>query len=68
MFGFVKRFFHSKNKTPAPPRGQAGYIEWLSKHHPAYQTPAQPDEQGGPKGPEPSRYRTWERGGIDVDF
>jgi hypothetical protein len=27
-----------------------------------------PVEIGGPKGPEPTRYRDWERGGICVDF
>ncbi len=25
-------------------------------------------EQGGPKGPEPTRYGDWERKGIAVDF
>ena len=25
-------------------------------------------ETGGPKGPEPTRYGDWERGGICVDF
>ncbi len=26
------------------------------------------DEQGGPKGPEPTRYGDWERKGLAVDF
>lgn len=30
--------------------------------------PAQPDETGGPKGPEPTRYGDWERRGRCVDF
>ena len=34
--------------------------------------PAEPDktpkEIGGPKGPEPTRYGDWERGGLCVDF
>ena len=68
MFQKIKKLFTAKKTTPAPPRGQAAYIEWLNKYHPNYQTPAQPDEQGGPRGPEPTRYQTWERGGIDVDF
>lgn len=25
-------------------------------------------EHGGPKGPEPTRYGDWEKGGIAVDF
>jgi hypothetical protein len=27
-----------------------------------------PNELGGPKGPEPTRYGDWERKGIAVDF
>ena len=27
-----------------------------------------PAEHGGPKGPEPTRYQDWERGGRCVDF
>ena len=27
-----------------------------------------PEERGGPKGPEPTRYGDWERGGRCVDF
>lgn len=27
-----------------------------------------PTEIGGPKGPEPTRYGDWERGGLCVDF
>lgn len=30
--------------------------------------PAQPDEQGGPKGKEPTRYGDWERKGRAFDF
>ncbi len=31
-------------------------------------TKARPVEIGGPKGPEPTRYGDWERGGRCVDF
>jgi hypothetical protein len=27
-----------------------------------------PAEKGGPKGPEPTRYGDWERGGRAIDF
>ena len=27
-----------------------------------------PAEQGGPKGPEPTRYGDWERKGLAIDF
>ena len=30
--------------------------------------PPAPGEQGGPKGPEPTRYGDWERGGRAFDF
>lgn len=29
---------------------------------------AKPKESGGPKGPEPTRYGDWEKGGKCVDF
>lgn len=29
---------------------------------------ARPDERGGPKGPEPTRYGDWEKKGITYDF
>jgi hypothetical protein len=29
---------------------------------------ARSEEQGGPKGPEPTRFGDWERKGIAVDF
>ncbi|MBX7248373.1 MAG: DUF1674 domain-containing protein [Caulobacteraceae bacterium] len=29
---------------------------------------ALPPEEGGPKGPEPTRYGDWERKGLAVDF
>jgi len=36
---------------------------------PAAEKPAPtPPEIGGPKGPEPTRYGDWERGGRCVDF
>ena len=31
-------------------------------------TAARAAEQGGPKGPEPTRYGDWERKGLAVDF
>jgi hypothetical protein len=30
--------------------------------------PSQPDESGGPKGPEPTRFGDWERKGRCIDF
>lgn len=31
-------------------------------------TPADPEEVGGPKGPEPTRYGDWEKKGRCIDF
>jgi hypothetical protein len=31
-------------------------------------TPQKPGEVGGPKGPEPTRYGDWEKGGRCTDF
>lgn len=31
-------------------------------------TDAKPEEIGGPKGPEPTRYGDWEKGGRCIDF
>jgi hypothetical protein len=31
-------------------------------------TPVHPRELGGPKGPDPTRYGDWERGGRCIDF
>ncbi|MGH8282811.1 MAG: DUF1674 domain-containing protein [Gammaproteobacteria bacterium] len=30
--------------------------------------PAKPEEIGGPKGPDPTRYGDWEKGGHCIDF
>lgn len=34
----------------------------------ALKSPKKQEEIGGPKGPEPTRYGDWERGGKCVDF
>ncbi len=34
----------------------------------AAKPPAKVPETGGPKGPEPTRYGDWERGGLCIDF
>lgn len=35
---------------------------------PAPKPDGKPRETGGPKGPEPTRYNDWERGGRCIDF
>jgi hypothetical protein len=44
-----------RRPEPAPPSQPKG-------------KPAQPDETGGPTGPEPTRYGDWERNGRCTDF
>ena len=53
-----------KALTPAARRA----LEEAEARHAAAQAAAPPPEQGGPKGPEPTRFGDWERKGIAVDF
>ena len=43
-----------KSQTPKPPKSQ--------------QADKRENEVGGPKGPEPTRYGDWEKGGRCFDF
>ena len=53
-----------KTLTPAARRALAEAAERRA----AEQAPASPKEDGGPSGPEPTRYCDWERKGVAVDF
>lgn len=46
------------NPAPAPEATPA----------PTPDTAPRPKEYGGPKGPEPTRYGDWEKGGRCIDF
>ena len=54
-----------ENLTPAARRALAEAQARREKH--AYD-PSLPKEQGGRKGPEPTRYGDWEKDGIVSDF
>jgi hypothetical protein len=54
----------SKVLTPAAQRALAEAAERRAAEEKAALTA----EQGGPAGPEPTRYGDWERKGIAVDF
>jgi hypothetical protein len=54
-----------KRLTPAARRALAEAAE--RRRLADAQAPA-PPESGGPKGPEPTRYGDWEKGGIASDF
>ncbi len=50
-----------------PPAAQRALAEAAARR--AAAPPAdRPPEQGGPKGPEPTRYGDWERKGVVSDF
>ena len=63
-------------KRPARPGGHATTKQRIAgpvgpaavPSHMARPGPKQGDETGGPKGPEPTRYGDWERGGRCIDF
>jgi hypothetical protein len=43
-------------------------LEEAAARRAAAEAAAKTPEQGGPKGPEPTRFGDWERKGIAVDF
>ena len=53
-----------KTLTPAARRALREAAERRAKAKPLQLPP----EQGGPAGPEPTRYGDWEKGGIASDF
>ena len=60
-------------EAPTPPRklspeAERALAEAAERHAAREAAEAKAAEQGGPKGPEPTRYGDWERRGIAVDF
>ena len=53
-------------KTLTPEARRA--LEEAAARHAAAEAALQAPEDGGPKGPEPTRFGDWERKGIAVDF
>jgi len=53
-----------KPLTPAARRA----LQEAQTRREAAEAEARSPEQGGPKGPEPTRFGDWERKGIAVDF
>ncbi|MDO8380169.1 DUF1674 domain-containing protein [Phenylobacterium sp.] len=52
---------------PLTPAARRALEEAAARHAEAGAAPA-PAEDGGPAGPEPTRFGDWERKGIAVDF
>jgi hypothetical protein len=50
------------------PAARRALEEAAQRHAAAAESAARPPEDGGPKGPEPTRFGDWERKGIAVDF
>jgi hypothetical protein len=68
MTGPSKTFRESRPLAPAPkPRRSDAPLPPVAPDAPAAR-PSQPDEIGGPTGPEPTRYGDWERNGRCTDF
>jgi hypothetical protein len=61
---------NNKPSDPRPDLGPAGaraLAEAEARRRAQTASPL-PPERGGPKGPEPTRYGDWEKGGRAVDF
>ena len=52
---------------PLSPAARRALEEAAARRTEAESAARRADEQGGPKGPEPTRYGDWERKGIAVD-
>ena len=57
----------ARNK-PLTPAARRALEEAEARRIAAQPEPTRPHEQGGPKGPEPTRFGDWERKGLAVDF
>lgn len=55
-------------KPPLSPQAQRALAEAQARRDAAMESPSAAQEQGGPTGPEPTRYGDWERKGIASDF
>ena len=58
----------TSEKATAPGKPLAGLAEDRSAEAARRNTENQPEEVGGPDGPEPTRYGDWEVGGRCSDF
>ncbi|MGP1273847.1 MAG: DUF1674 domain-containing protein [Caulobacterales bacterium] len=55
-------------RKPLSPAAQRALAEAEERRKAADAQAALPEELGGPKGPEPTRYGDWEKRGIAHDF
>lgn len=60
---------HPTSGEPLSPAAQRALAEAAERRAARSAAPEQrPPETDGPKGPEPTRYGDWEKGGIASDF
>lgn len=57
-----------KTPTPTPAADTAPQDDAAAREAALLKQPAEPNEVGGPKGPEPTRYGDWTVKGRCVDF
>jgi hypothetical protein len=53
---------------PLTPAARRALEEANARHEAERAAQPAPGEEGGPRGPEPTRFGDWERKGIAVDF
>lgn len=58
----------SANRAEPPIPGGSSADPQLAAPQPLPAAPSRKPEIGGPKGPEPTRYGDWEKGGRCIDF
>lgn len=58
----------SDDRTASPGRQPVDRAERTQALEPKRPAPVPVPETGGPKGPEPTRYGDWEKGGRCTDF
>ncbi|MBV1833677.1 DUF1674 domain-containing protein [Novacetimonas pomaceti] len=56
------------DKKPLPPTSLTSEKALEEADKAVLKQPAEPDERGGPKGPEPTRYGDWAVKGRCIDF
>lgn len=72
-FAYVKRMDEPAPPNAAPgkpltPAARRALEEAAERRQAEAEAAARAAEQGGPRGPEPTRFGDWERKGIAVDF
>ena len=69
---YVPVMTDAEDTSPSPPRSLSDAakraLAEAEARRTAAQAPVLPPEDGGPRGPEPTRYGDWEKKGLAIDF